>query len=106
MRSLRSRMEYLVAGSGHTVSKSPLKLFHIMALFCHQLYACMMHIITAIYIRELDDAWFVVATYSYYYYLKIQTGNLFSTSHEIVGTMEAGESVQFRFLQEGTHVRV
>lgn len=66
----------------------------------------MMHITAAIYIRELDDAWFVVATYSYYYYLKIQTGNLFSTSHEIVGTMEAGESVQFRFLQEGTHVRV
>lgn len=57
-----------------------------------------------IYIRELDDIWFVVATYSYYY-LKIQTGNLFSTSHEIVGTMEAGESVQFRFLQERRHAR-
>jgi len=39
-------------------------------------------------------------------YLKIQTGNSFSTSHEIVGTMEIGASVQFKFLHKPHELEV
>jgi hypothetical protein len=78
---LRALMEYLVAGSGHTESKSPLKEVHDCVIFeCPD-------------ILNYDPC-------TIKNYLKIQTGNFFSISHEIVGTMEIGASFQRKPLKE------
>lgn len=83
----RSRMECLVAGSGHTKSKSPLKK------------KCMITLCSYVWIYAIIyDSCPIIS------YLKIQTGNFFSISHVMVDTMEIGASVQFKFLQKSQEV--
>ena len=83
----------IVAGSGHTESKSPLKFFHNRVIFI-----CMNY--DTYIICSLDSLLPLIS------YLKIQTGNSFSTSHEIVGTKEIGASVQFKFLHKPHELEV